>query len=828
MNNIENDKLHTISNIRFTARESEVLACLLFNRKEKKIAEILSISPRTIESHIANIKIKLSGCSKEQIIDFLEVSDKVNDLRNIYSKLLIQKLFLQTLKEIRDLTKFKKYNCCIINQTQNKNHKLLIEKNLKNAGIVISETNNSIVDIYIQDKELIFYPASSKKTIYISFKIENPAKKDQIQKYINFVDEADYELNILNLLLKITDESKINQIIDDFRRESHNITDGFFNSNIYEKNPIDKTLHKKQKVIFVGVITLILCIVIMALIYTVIHHKPTVTKISSSDETTLHDGFYLERTAILGKMDSLLSTNDSINTIALVGIGGSGKSTLAQQYAYSQDSSIIWKINAETAENIIISLECLAYALCNNEVDKTDFYEIQKINNPLKKEYMLFSFLKSKALKYKNWILIYDNVTNFSDIQRYLPRSISSWGAGKVIITTTNSNITNNNYFTNDNVVYISQLDNSESLKLFNNILGINKVSTPSEQQKTIEFLKNIPPFPLDITQAAYYIKNTGIGYDKYLKYISSEDQNFTNAQKSILGTITNYTKTRRNIIELSLKSIIDSHEHLNELLLLCSLVNSKNIPKDILIAYKGDISTHNFINEMRKFSLINENNENVENVFAIHDSIQSIIFYYLHKIVPNEYYDNIVPSLESFMEEKLVLNENLSEIQDLSKHLESLLEYKHLFSKESVFNIQNILGNYYYKAFNDLESAKNFLEHTRMIALKQNKSARINLAKNSIYLGNIYSELGRFQEATKLLQEAIMFFDNQCNECYDSYKALALVCSGINYSRMGKVAKAEELLLRSLEMHKKIYGPEHILTSFVLNKLEENKQPPS
>ena len=114
------------------------------------------------------------------------------------------------------------------------------------------------------------------------------------------------------------------------------------------------------------------------------------------------------------------------------------------------------------------------------------------------------------------------------------------------------------------------------------------------------------------------------------------------------------------------------------------------------------------------------------------------------------------------------------------------------------------------------------------MIALKQNKSARINLAKNSIYLGNIYSELGRFQEATKLLQEAIMFFDNQCNECYDSYKALALVCSGINYSRMGKVAKAEELLLRSLEMHKKIYGPEHILTSFVLNKLEENKQPPS
>ena len=42
-------------------------------------------------------------------------------------------------------------------------------------------------------------------------------------------------------------------------------------------------------------------------------------------------------------------------------------------------------------------------------------------------------------------------------------------------------------------------------------------------------------------------------------------------------------------------------------------------------------------------------------------------------------------------------------------------------------------------------------LEHARMVALEYDKSPRINLAKNSLYLGEIYKELGSFQEAEKL-----------------------------------------------------------------------------
>jgi hypothetical protein len=37
------------------------------------------------------------------------------------------------------------------------------------------------------------------------------------------------------------------------------------------------------------------------------------------------------------------------------------------------------------------------------------------------------------------------------------------------------------------------------------------------------------------------------------------------------------------------------------------------------------------------------------------------------------------------------------------------------------------------------------------MVALEYDKSPRINLAKNSLYLGEIYKKLGSFQEAEKL-----------------------------------------------------------------------------
>lgn len=92
--------LDMIKEVKFTPREIDVLACLLAGRSAKKIAFFLSISPKTVENYIHNITQKLSCNSREGIIDFLESSDKVLEIKHHYSNLLLTVTFEQRLKDI--------------------------------------------------------------------------------------------------------------------------------------------------------------------------------------------------------------------------------------------------------------------------------------------------------------------------------------------------------------------------------------------------------------------------------------------------------------------------------------------------------------------------------------------------------------------------------------------------------------------------------------------------------------------------------------------------------------------------------------------------------
>ena len=56
---IYNDHLNILANIKFTSREIDIIACILHNRGEKKIAALLLISPRTVGTHIHNIMLNI-------------------------------------------------------------------------------------------------------------------------------------------------------------------------------------------------------------------------------------------------------------------------------------------------------------------------------------------------------------------------------------------------------------------------------------------------------------------------------------------------------------------------------------------------------------------------------------------------------------------------------------------------------------------------------------------------------------------------------------------------------------------------------------------------
>lgn len=57
-----------------TERELDIVSCVIHGRSAKFIASILNISANTVNYHMKNIMRKLNCHTKDQLIDFLELS----------------------------------------------------------------------------------------------------------------------------------------------------------------------------------------------------------------------------------------------------------------------------------------------------------------------------------------------------------------------------------------------------------------------------------------------------------------------------------------------------------------------------------------------------------------------------------------------------------------------------------------------------------------------------------------------------------------------------------------------------------------------------------
>lgn len=123
---------------------------------------------------------------------------------------------------------------------------------------------------------------------------------------------------------------------------------------------------------------------------------------------------------------------------------------------------------------------------------------------------------------------------------------------------------------------------------------------TPTQREETLSFLKHIPPFPLDVSGAAYYIKNNKFSYQQYLEIISEFNQYLENSQQKFLKEISGYEKTRNGVTMSSLEKIIETNEDFQELLLLVCLVDSQSIPKKLLEFCKPPVVVDAFIDELK------------------------------------------------------------------------------------------------------------------------------------------------------------------------------------------------------------------------------------
>ncbi len=378
------------------------------------------------------------------------------------------------------------------------------------------------------------------------------------------------------------------------------------------------------------------------------------------------NSYLLNREEIISKIKPTLFNNKKI--VELVGQGGAGKTTIAREYLRTCSANISYELNSETLESLTSSLIGLSHLLARTDQQKQDLSFINGISNESEKRKQTAIFIFSILKQFDSWCLLFDNVDDFEILKDVLDTNVDN---GQIIITTRNHNI--ENYFVGSNIIPVEELTEKEKIKLF------EMITNEKINQNTQKLLLDIPSYPLDVSSSAYYIKNSNISLEEYIKRMHEQNSTFWSSNKAIIKEHTNYDKTRENIITSILDKITKNNKTFNKVLFVVSLMNSQNIPLDFLKEICDQNILDSLIFKLKKYGLITQSKSNI----SIHRSVQLFALNYFRTYLVTEEKKLFLKEIVS----KIMLYEKISsyfsDYEILITHLKSINEHLINFNAE-------------------------------------------------------------------------------------------------------------------------------------------------
>lgn len=797
---------------KLSKREIDIISCLLSGKSSKSMGIILNISKNTVETHVRNIMIKMSCHSKEYIINSVEQSSRLNQIKTHYFNLLKYFEYIQQLKTISRLIKSFGLSYKVLNKIKKNDFFLKLLKTCFEYTNVHLCKEQKVPDyfIHIVTSDIISkmhqenkFKLLEKRTKHIFVLCEENLKTEINIKNIYFVLEKDPYLSGFKIIDTIFTDVDISKNIEFFENKWKNITQS--NLNEVSDKPITHFPFSKKRLIIWGLVFFILIFSFASNWNRLNNHYEAIR----SDLIVPDESNVLARQQYIDKIEALFSSQRGIGVVVLSGIGGAGKTTLAKLYTKAQKWPVVWWFDAETRESLFNSFEHLAYALTETVEGQKQLEHIKKIKESEKKIKSLMLYIKNK-IKLKKWFFVFDNVENLTDIQDFFPSDINLWGSGKIMITTRNSHIRYNSCINPKYIIYIRKLKNDEKIDLFYKIINTRETSE-LERKKTEDFIKLLPPFPLDVTIAAQYIKHNKTSYKEYLDYIHDYAPIFENTQTFILKEMGSYTKTRYGIITNSMKKILNVNTEFADLLLLISVIDSSNIPTGLLENFKGKDVADQFVHFMNKHSFLQQTNQNKE-FLSIHRSIQENILQRLFFLFGPEKIKNSFNFLAQFLEdytENIVKKSDYSSTNIVLQHMLLMFKYEKFFSPKARGILQAQIGKFFVH-IGDYGQARYFLKKSLdSLFLEDKKCHDLRTITTMATLGLAERQLGYYQKASKSLEISLKLYQQK----YPLKKqeiAWTFLHLGNVYLFTGNYKKAEEVLKKSISIYRDLYGDKH------------------
>lgn len=759
--------LQTISGIKFTMREVDIIACIVNNRGTKKIASILSISPRTASTHLHNIFTKLHNSSRDYIIDFVQKAGKLLDLKWYYFSIITENAFVRTLSSIKKLLRSQEVFCSLSYDKNigNAGTKFLNQLTtfLSESGITIvgtDQTKQAIYDIYILNSDTQHYNENS-----IILVLDEDLSKERIEgvKYINFTENDNFYFSFLELVKHLTKNPGLKDILEDFQHEFQSTQNLLGDNKMSVSGKAAGHIQPPHfKMMKIGIIICLVMLIAIVCIQLFHHRLPNFIlnniDLTNDAPTTWNiprqNIVFVGREKLLNELETTLLKNDpnksnTLTITACTGLGGIGKTQLALQYILHTHHPYTMKLwfNGEDTKKLKRSYYDLALALGYHTDGHINMTSI--------------SYVKKWLAAHPGWLMVIDNVDNYNDIEVFLPEK-----GGHVILTTRKRD-----WPASFTTLPIDTLSESEAVDTISILI---KDKSSHEQEHKKELAATLGYLPLALSQAGAYIHQNNISVEEYITLYNSHALNLLSSNSLPEGVKTSPVAITWDI---SLQSILQEtaaqHEPpiAIELITVCSYLAPDKISMNLLLSWlkyrypdlpDPELTLNKHIGLLWKYSMINYD---IKDNISIHKLVQTVLRHQLtqaidkkHAIFPNLNLQWYTSLLHFFIINESEFKLSNSFVQLLETRKQFLSVFKDYYNDDVAGLDLTVAPVYYYQE--RYEEFKNLLD--RVNSYLSTKSNREFLKTRLLYL---YSAYFRKQENYKLAEEKIQEASNMFNK---------------------------------------------------------------